>query len=422
MRSKLWLVVLLVCLLFVSCSDKSLEKRTVLAIPVYGQSLALGEEAVRVTNFDTLTRISNGLIVTENLDDEFGFFSDTHFKQWMKKMLGDRHRAFELSIYGMSEVVSAHLKAKGKGDSIMISIFPGGQGATCIRDMGKGSRPYQKFLDEIEAGYNKAQSRGWRFEVPAFCWMQGENDIVWDRTNNYQKDLKDFQVALNKDIKAITKQVRDVVCITYQTNCLTLSPKFNSSLYQSRETSIPQGQLELIRSDALFSASGPTYPYSFVGENVHLDGLSQKRLGYLAGLSVIRLLDSKPSHGLLPVKFEVHKNEVFVSFNIPYPPLVLDTIEVSKAGNYGFSVVDSDDVNILEKVLLEDNTIRLICNRSPVGSKARYAINGVHGKTGKANGPRGNLRDSQGSVLSALILKNNYPLHNWCYQFDELLK
>lgn len=404
-----------------SCAQKTPKKRTVLAIPVYGQSLASGEQAERITDFDTLSKKSHHLILTENLDEEFGYFSGTHFKQWMKKMLHDRHRAFELSVYSMAEVITNYFDNKGFGDSLMICTFPGGQGASSIVDISKGSQPYQKFLEEIEGAYEKAKSKGWDFQVPAVCWMQGEDDVLWKKSSNYKKDLKTFLTALNKDVKAITKQPNNITCICYQTNCLTLANEFNANLFKGRETLVPQAQLELIRDDQQFMASGPTYPYSFAEDSPHIDGLSQKRLGYLAGLSVIRLLESQQSKGLTPASFSRAGDTVIIRFNVSSPPLVLDTLAIYKAANYGFSIINTSNQNIVQQVILQNNTIKICCKQSPAGCKVRYAVNGGKRKNGYKHGPRGNLRDSQGDDLKATILKQKYPLHNWCYQFDVLL-
>ena len=421
MKRLSWFIILMIA--SVSCTQEKQDKRTVIAIPVYGQSLALGEEAIRITDFDSLTKQTHHHILTENLDEEFGYLSDTHFKQWVKKISGDRRRAFELSIYGMSEVIANYIDSKGHCDSLMICTFPGGQGATSIVDMSKGSSAYIKFLEEIQSACKKAKSKGWDFIVPAFCWMQGEDDIVWKKSSNYKKDLKQFQVDLNNDVKAITKQKRNVICIAYQTNCLTLSKDFKANNFISKETPVPQGQMELIRDDSLFMASGPTYPYSFTGgERVHIDGISQKRLGYLAGLSVVRLLESQPGKGLTPSKFKISGNTVEVEFNVPSPPLVLDTTAVLKAANYGFSIVDSTNTNILKQVSLQNNKVKLYCEKSPAGSKIRYAVNGIKEKSGYRYGPRGNLRDSQGIKQTVTIQNQLYPLHNWCYQFDILVK
>ena len=252
--------------------------------------------------------------------------------------------------------------------------------------------------------------------------MQGEDDIVWRKSTNYKKDLKAFQIALNKDVKAITKQKRDVVCICYQTNCLTLSKDFKADSFHSRETAVPQGQLELVRDDAMFMASGPTYPYFFMEKSAHIDGVGQKRLGYLAGLSVVRLLESKQSRGLTPEKFSINGDTVTIKFKVSSPPLVFDTAAVFKAAHYGFSIMDTTNTNIIQQVILKNDVVKLCCKKSPAGCKVRYAVNGIQEKNGYKDGPRGNLRDSQGKELTANILKKVYPLHNWCYQFDVLMK
>ena len=76
--------------------------KVVVCIPVYGQSYALGEEATRITNFDSLRLKYDGRIVTEKLDYTFGFFDhSSQFKQWIKRVLHYDKKAFELSVYNV---------------------------------------------------------------------------------------------------------------------------------------------------------------------------------------------------------------------------------------------------------------------------------------------------------------------------------
>ena len=70
-------------LLFTACQE-NYEHKTVVCIPVYGQSLALGEEAERMTDFGSLAAYANGRIVTENLDHRFGYFDNDPKKHWFK--------------------------------------------------------------------------------------------------------------------------------------------------------------------------------------------------------------------------------------------------------------------------------------------------------------------------------------------------
>ena len=61
------------------------EHRTVLCIPVYGQSYALGEEAIRITDFDSLRIKYDGKIVTEHMDHVFGYYDhSSRIKQYIK--------------------------------------------------------------------------------------------------------------------------------------------------------------------------------------------------------------------------------------------------------------------------------------------------------------------------------------------------
>ena len=116
MKKVVFLFSLIVCLF--SCT-KYEEHKVVVCIPVYGQSLALGEEAVLITNFDSLSAMADGRIVTENLDHDFGFFDNDKKKQWAKKILNYTKRTFELSVYGMAESLVSQL-----GDDTLVCVFP----------------------------------------------------------------------------------------------------------------------------------------------------------------------------------------------------------------------------------------------------------------------------------------------------------
>ena len=78
--------------------------KIVVCIPVFGQSYALGEEAKRITDFDSLRIKYNGRIVTEKLDYTFGYYDhSSQFKQWLKRILHYDKKAFELSEQSMDQ-------------------------------------------------------------------------------------------------------------------------------------------------------------------------------------------------------------------------------------------------------------------------------------------------------------------------------
>lgn len=379
--------------------------KVIICIPVYGQSLALGEEAIRITDFDSLRINNDGRIVTENLDYSFGFLDDSVLKQQLKKLVNYNKRSFELSVYSMAEEL-----VKQIGEDTIICIFPGGKGMSSIDIISKSTESYNKLLYEIKNAYSISSNRGWEFFVPAICWMQGESDIIDYPQHNYKRLLKQFSIDINKDIKKITNQREDIPLICYQSNVLTIAKHFDKSAFNCVEMQPAQAIIDLIREDTLFWASGPTYPYTFVNEKLHIDALGQQEIGKYDADAVIKILrHQQKTSGLIPQSLSKDDSDILVHFKVPYPPLVIDTIQVKPIDHYGFSVINKDNKDILSLVTIEDNIVRLKCSESPHHCKVRYAVNGEKEKSGFEHGPRGNLRDS-------------HPLKHWCYQFDMLLE
>lgn len=405
--------------LFVACTQhENLVHQTILCIPVYGQSLALGEEAELTTSFDSLKENYEGRIVTENMDYEFGYFDNNELKQWGKKLIHYQKRSFELSVYGMAERLISQL-----GNDTMICTFPGGQGATTLANLSKGTEPYKQFLKNIANAYEIAKEKGWNFEVPAVCYMQGESDIEDYPDTNYKTLLKQLSTDFNCDIKQITNQKKDIRIICYQSNNVSGGDHYKQDYFNCPESIVPQTQMELIKDDTLFWASGPTYPYTFARERIHINSEGQKQIGNLAALSALDIIRGEGKRqGVVPTNITKKGNEIVIHYNVPVPPLQLDTIAVQKPKNFGFGVITPQGKDILTGVILEGDSIRLICNEVVDTCKVRYAINGERKKSGNKVGPRGNLRDSQGNEEKAIILGKKYPLHNWGYQFDIILK
>ena len=388
-------------------SPKDYGHKVVVCIPVYGQSLALGEEATRITNFDSLKIKYNGRIVTEKLDYTFGYFDhSSQFKQWIKRILHYDKKAFELSIYSMAEELVTKL-----GEDTIICIFPGGLGMQTLENLMKPSPPYLKFIKEIECAYKLSQERGWEFFVPAVCWMQGESDIVEYPNYDYKEYFHRMYNDLNTDIKNVTHQKNDIRIISYQTSALTKATNYEVNNYDALEPKTPTAQMELIRDDSLIWASGPTYPYDFVREHLHIDAKGQQQIGKLAARSALGILrKDKRNIGVVPLSFCVNGNVIRLLYNVPCPPLCLDTLAVNKADNFGFNVISSDGTDIVSDVSIDDNIVIINCKRSPLKCKFRYGINGDPLKGGRLSGARGNLRDSQRTS------------HNWGLLYEFFIK
>lgn len=398
MKALTIIIATIASLLFTACQE-NYEHKTVVCIPVYGQSLALGEEAERMTDFDSLAAYADGRIVTENLDHNFGYFDNDHKKQWFKKAIGYKKRAYELSVYKMAQILVDLF-----GKDTLICIFPGGQGATAIANLSKGTLPYQRFIENIQTAFETSQERGWDFFIPAICWMQGESDIVDYPNTVYQNMLTQIWKDMNDDILRITQQKDSIPFICYQSNSLGRAINFKADTFLCKETEVPQTFVELLLDNPHFWASGPTYPYACVNEKIHIDAKGQQSIGALAAETAFKLIKGENRfRGLIPLRSTICDNVVKIAFNVPNPPLTLDTIQVSKARLYGFSVINDKNKDIAQSIDIDNNSVIILCSESPIGCRIRYAVNGDYMKSGNLHGPRGNLRDS-----------NNH----WCYQFD----
>ena len=392
--------------------------KTVICIPVYGQSLALGEEAARITDFDSLRINYDGRIVNEHLNYQFGGYAEQRWRRTIKRLFGMHNRSFELSIYRMAEELATQL-----GNDTIICIFPGGMGESPIRNLTKRATLYPRFIYDINEAYMQAKKRGWEFCVPAICWMQGESDIREYTKEDYKETLKQLHADLNRAVKVITHQEMDVHLVCYQSNAVSIADDFNPLNYDCIEMKPSQAIVDFINDDSLFDASGPTYPYNFMREYLHIDAIGQQHIGYLDAITVMNIIKGKgKTYGLIPQSLSVEGNDVIVNFRVPCPPLVIDTVNVRYADHYGFSVINHVGENIISDVSIEGDNVRLSCNNSPINCKVRYAINGDKLKSGRLHGPRGNLRDSQGEKEKMTVHGNTYPVHNWAYQFDMLCK
>ena len=389
--------------------------KTVICIPVYGQSYALGEEAKRITNYDSLRINYDGRIVTEKMNYVFGYFDhSSRLKQFVKRLLHYDRKAFELSVYGMAESLITEL-----GNDTILCIFPGGHGLTDIKGLMKPVGPYMKFIEEIDYAYQKAHELGWDFQIPAICWMQGESDIADYPNTNYKELFHQMYNDLNTDIKQITHQINDIRIICYQSSALTKGGRFKKNNYSGTESKTPEIQMELVRDDSMIWAMGPTYPYDYLREALHIDAIGQKRIGDLTAKSALGIIRNKPRFiGLVPMETKVEDNTIIIVFNVPTPPLHFDTIQVMKAEHYGFNIIRQDNTDIISDVVLQGDTVVITCKESPIGCKIRYGVNGEFRKGGRLHGSRGNLRDSQGETRRVTINGKTYPQDNWCYIFD----
>ena len=397
------LVVVIAACMLTGCGDGD-KPKVVVCVPVYGQSLAMGEESELVTDIDGLTEKWNGRLVGEGLDDEFGYYEDRSWKKKIKRLIRYDNRRYENSAFAMGEALAGAF-----GKDTMVCVFADGRGGTAISHLVKGSGPYNALLEDIRKSYDEAKKKGMEFFVPAVCWMQGESDMFDYTRVDYRKILRQFAIDVNRDIKKITGQKRDVKIVGYQSCCLAKCYKFIPESYDCYEISVPQAQMQLIRDDSLFVAGTPVYFLDFVDDRIHLDGKSQTVVGRYNAAAVLDIVRQENSRrGLYPIDVNSEGKMTTIEFNDYDGTLEFDTINVNKVKNYGFSVITPDNKDIAQKVSIVDNKIVIECNDDTKGCRVRYGANGEKNKSGRRLGARGNLVRRCPSALPA-----------WCYMFDE---
>jgi hypothetical protein len=109
---------------------------------------------------------------------------------------------------------------------------------------------------------------------------------------------------------------------------------------------------------------------------------------------------------------------VTVTMHVPAPPLVLDTTLVTEPGKFGFEWADDGPTTptIASVALSGDDTVVVTLSAAPTAAhpRLRYAYTGTGGAlAGPTTGPRGNLRDSDGTPS-----RNGYKLYNWAVHFE----
>ena len=402
---RLWLMALAIATVggLTACDDGE-KPKVVVCVPVYGQSLAMGEEAELVTDIEELSHKWQGRVVGEGLTDGFGYYEDRGWKKALKRLFRYGNRRYENSAYAMGEAL-----ARALGRDTMVCVFADGRGGTAISNLIKGSDPYEALIEDIRESCKEARKRGMEFFVPAVCWMQGESDMFDYTKVDYGKMLKQFADDINRDVKSMTGQKRDVKIVAYQSCCLTKCYDFMPEQYDCYEISIPQAQMRQIRDNSLFVAGTPVYFLDFVDDRLHLDGKSQTVVGRYNAEAVLDIVRyGRADRGLYPVRVEAEGKSVVIEFNQCYGQLEFDTVTVSKVTNYGFRVVTPENKDIVQSVSIANDRVIIACSGETKGCKVRYGANGEKNKSGRKLGARGNL-----------VRRHGVELPSWCYMFSE---
>lgn len=270
---------------------------------------------------------------------------------------------------------------------------------------------------------------GYKPIVPAWGWVQGENDArIQSPDTPYKTVLKNLATTFSTDVKTALGTTADIPCITYQTCSLGCYHSYEEdiSLFESWMLSkSPTAQMELAAEDSMFLAGSPVY-YSLVGSktHVHLQNEGSYLLGAYIGQAMKDFyIDKFSNRGVTVSSIELNtsSNTIKVSFNSGCYPLVIDETWINKANEHlGFTCINSDNEDIITKVDLQYDYALITCSKSPIGCKLRLGQIGWTGYSGREYGWRTNIRDSYDAVAT---LPNNkrVNLYNFAFMFEKTI-
>jgi len=414
-------------------------KADVYLIPCYGQSLALNVAAGPSTLKYTDPLIYDITLQNTNIQD----------------MCAGTAEGFRLA----AEYYGIKIPEKFK---IMSCL--GGAGGTSVAELSKGTRYYEELMQCIKQAKSNCDKAGLSMCVPCFTWTQGEEDMRAGGTpENYGYGVydpftyKDRLIKLiedfNEDVKEITGQTCDVVCISDQLASHTTFCRYPRIALQIGE--LAQDYDKMVLAKVMYDLDYVRERDSVKCCEVHAYARSYRNIGNMYGVAAFYVsVLNKKYECCRPLEYHIRDNIVQIRFETPFKPLVLDTelVRQQPDGNFGFQVYQVEELpgengriakavtQITKVQLCEDDMVEVVLDRKPCkGERLTYGVNGDYWqniggirivltggegedhctKAGRLYGSRGCLRDSQP------IQNNNQGavftrLYNWCTIFEIL--
>ncbi len=393
-------------------------------VPSYGQSLAMGERgspAISTTQrFDSLM-FSGGLLAqgySSDLNVDYGslvpLVEMDSLDGFNAVYLGIANPG-ETPQSGMFEAVKELMyKQDGIGIHDISYRFVGscpGHGGYSIKQLSRGTVPYQRLIYEVQRAKKLATTSGLTFGVPCVTWMQGESDMQTP-PQDYLLDLQTMFDDLNNDILAITGQGKFVQFIQYQT---ATPGAFGVAAAQYALTQLAKN----------VHIGAPAYFLKTVGspwkDGTHLSALSYKIMGAYFGSAYKRLIiNGECWLPLSPAQISASGNSVMIRCHVADgASLFADRISTTSTRpikrSLGFALLDKSGkaLNIDGHVQVTARDVITIDTPQSVTSgfvlKYGDVIEGYSG---------GNIRDDFGVQYVFDGGGLNVPMNNWLTAFS----
>lgn len=249
----------------------------------------------------------------------------------------------------------------------------------------------------------------------AVVWMQGSHDIPATDPGEYSEALKALQESVGAPF----------VIMQPATQGFFHACRPSSDEEAAPRRGIADAMLQLcIDHPDRFKWGSSLYNVEYCSDMISPDAYGQELAGAYAGMAIDNLsAENKPIHVM---SASATDDRIKLTMHVPYGKLVIDTISVAKAENYGFSVVrgsgtDERHLNITSVKVSPDGIVEITTNET-VSTGDMVCYGSYDASTGPYSGCRGNLRDTRGDIKTALIGSRRIRLDNWCPLFTHEIK
>ena len=361
-------------------------------IIIYGQSLASGTE-------------SKIALTTEPLDGVYMVGSSAH---WYKAatltgLKPCKNEGFESPIVAAVNHFATMYRRNRDASQKFIANSTG-LGGRSIERLSKGCTSYgyeylykDAFLDYLTNTKSAVDSEGKTVKCVAVIWMQGEynydgynsgqgfengTNATTDK-NEYKKRLLQLKKDMQADIMSAYGQTESPLFFVYQTGGAFIS---------NGTSSINMAQQEMVAEcdDAILLGSAMPCQ-RFAGGHMTSNGYRWQ--GEMIGKQLAEsLIWGDSAQTVIDRAITVDGSKIYIDYEVPVPPLVVDNYTVQEQPNLGFSVtVDGVGITV-EKAEVQNTRVVLTCGQELHGTIAiKYAGNAVGNRDHRGIG---NLRDS----------------------------
>ncbi|MEX0546062.1 hypothetical protein [Raoultella terrigena] len=330
---------------------------------IYGQSLAIGDEAFSVVTRQSsqlgnlmLGKAVRGAYYGRTSDADFGviggeniYYPLAEHRQDGANIITDPSRNTRLGetvASGFMETLKVlHNRSKGvrnDDETILACSVTGCSGtnlATLLKGASASTPYYERLMSALRGHMDAAAAMGVTdVQVCGMVFLQGENDYGSTTRENYLKMLNQLIDDFNADVKVITGQTDNVGLYLYQTGGMYVSQAQGNTL------PIDMAQLDITaRADAFMAAPMFPYPQASNGRT-HKAANGYRWWGCAAANTVFRVLNNENRTPFRMVKAVYDGNDIYISFMTPCPPLAVQPYyRVATPvinSDMGFTVID----------------------------------------------------------------------------------